>query len=108
MQMRVEDAAAILGARKSSAARYLLNRGLIEVVKVVPREVMGEELGMSIEGLAFAAYVHRGEKEDGTSNPHKVAVAHLQVELLGELSRTRQVYAYSLSRHRADSESTDF
>jgi hypothetical protein len=84
--MRVEDAAAILGGRKSAAAKYLLNRALIELVRVTPKEIMGEELGMTLEGNAFAAY--RNDKGDEMS-PHKKAVALLQVELLGELSKTR-------------------
>ena len=88
LQMRVEDAAAILGARKSSAARYIQTRTLIELVKVVPREALGEELGMALEGNAFNAY--RTEKlEESSQFPHRKAVSQLQVELLGHLSNTR-------------------
>jgi hypothetical protein len=88
LQMRVEDAATVLGGRKSSTARYILNRALIELVKTVPRDALGEELGMSLEAMAFNAY--RSEKlEDHLQFPHRKAVAQLQVELLGHLSTTR-------------------
>jgi hypothetical protein len=90
MQMRVEDAAAILGGRKSSAARYLLNRAMIEVLRILPKESLGEEMGMILEGNAFAAFTYRLDKDEG--NPHRKAVSQLQVELLGEISRTRWVY----------------
>lgn len=90
LQMRVEDAAAILAGRKSSAARCILNRALIELVKLVPREALGEELGMSLEANAFIAY--RSEKSDETAQfPHRKDVAQLQVELLGQLSYSRWV-----------------
>lgn len=88
LQMRVEDAAAILGARKSSVAKYILNRVLIELVKITPRDMLGEELGMMLEQNAFNAY--RLEKvEELIQVPHKRAVSQLQIELLGQLSRTR-------------------
>lgn len=88
LQMRVEDAAIILGGRKTSAAKYVLNRVLIELVKQTPREAMGEELGMTLESNAFNAY--RAEKlEEHNQFPHRKAVSNLQVELLGHLSGTR-------------------
>lgn len=88
LQMRVEDAAAILTARKSSAAKFILNRALIEIVRITPREALGEELGMSLEQNAFNAY--RTEKlEEGTQSGMRRAVAQLQVDLLGHLSTTR-------------------
>lgn len=88
LQMRVEDAAAILGGRKSSAARFILNRALIEVVKLTPKENMGEELGMILEQNAFNAY--RAEKLDESMQvPHRKAVSQLQIELLGQLSTSR-------------------
>lgn len=85
--MRVEDAAAILGGRKSSAARFILNRALIELVRLVPKESMGEELGMILEQNAFNAY--RSERLDEGLVPHRKAVSQLQVELLGCLSTNR-------------------
>ncbi|KAK8869950.1 hypothetical protein IAR55_000519 [Kwoniella newhampshirensis] len=88
LQMRVEDAAAILQARKSSAARYVLNRALIDLLKVIPKDSLDQELGMSLEHNAFNAY--RSEKlEEIMQFPHRRAVAQLQVELLGQLSGTR-------------------
>lgn len=88
LQMRVEDAATILSGRKSSAARYILGIALIELVKTVPRDALGEELGMSLESSAFGTY--RSEKlEEHTQFPHRKAVAQLQIELLGQLSVTR-------------------
>jgi len=89
LQMRVEDAAAILGGRKSSTARYILNRALIELLKIAPKESMGEDLGMLLETNAFNAY--RSEKPDDMHVPHRKAVSQLQVELLGHLSNTRWV-----------------
>ncbi|WVQ77970.1 hypothetical protein IAT38_000051 [Cryptococcus sp. DSM 104549] len=88
MQMRVEDAAAILQARKSSAARFIMNRALIELLKVIPKDSLDPELGMTLEQNAFNAY--RAEKlEDVMQFPHRKAVSRLQVELLGQLSKTR-------------------
>jgi len=88
LHMRVEDAAGILGGRKSSAARYILNRALVELVRLVPRDALGEELGMSLEANAFNAY--RSEKpEENHQSPHRKAVSQLQVELLGSLSNSR-------------------
>lgn len=90
LQMRVEDAAAILTGRKSSTARFILNRALIELLKVTPKESLSEDLGMLLEQNAFNAY--RSEKpEDSTQMPHRKAVSQLQVELLGHLSMTRWV-----------------
>jgi len=86
--MRVEDAAVILGGRKSSAARYILNRALIEIVTLVPREALSEELGMNLEANAFNAY--RSEKvEENAQFSHRKAVSQLVVELLGHLSNNR-------------------
>ena len=86
--MRVEDAAAILGGRKTSAARYIFNRVLVELVQLVPRDALGEDLSMSLEANAFNAY--RSEKlEENAQFPHRKAVSQLQVELLGHLSTTR-------------------
>lgn len=90
--MRVEDAAAILGGRKSSTARFILNRALIELVKITPKESLSEDLGMTLEQNAFNAY--RSEKlEESMQIPHKKAVSVLQVELLSQLSTTRFVCA---------------
>lgn len=90
LQMRVEDAAAILGGRKSSAARFILNRALIEVVRLTPKENLGDELGMLLEQNAFNAY--RAEKLEETMQvPHRKAVSQLQIELLGQLSTSRWV-----------------
>jgi hypothetical protein len=88
LQMRVEDAAAILGGRKSSTARYILNRALIELLKIAPKERISEDLGMLLEQNTFNAY--RSEKPDeNVQIPHRKAVSQLQVELLGHLSNTR-------------------
>ena len=88
LQMRVEDAAAILGGRKSSSARFVSNRALIELIKTIPKEALGEELGMVLEQNAFVAY--RSEKLDESQQvPHRNAVSQLQVELLGQLSMFR-------------------
>lgn len=71
-----------------SAARYILNRALIELVKLTPKDALGEELGMSLEQNAFNAY--RSEKlEELGQFPHRKAVSQMQVELLGQLSTTR-------------------
>ncbi|WVR05048.1 hypothetical protein IAU60_002060 [Kwoniella sp. DSM 27419] len=86
--MRVEDAAAILQSRKASAARYIMNRALIELLKVVPKDSLDDELGIMLEQTAFTAY--RSEKlEDTILFPHRRAVSQLQIELLGQLSTTR-------------------
>lgn len=90
LQMRVEDAAAILSARKIAIARYILVRAIIELVQVTSKDDLGEELGMTIEVNAFNAY--RSESLDtDVQSTHKRAVSQLQIDLLGELSRTRQV-----------------
>lgn len=90
LQMRVEDAATILGGRKTSASKYITNRVLIELVKMTPKEALGEDLGMTLESNAFNAY--RTERlEEHTQFPHRKAVANLQIELLGHLSDTRSV-----------------
>ena len=82
VNMRVDEAASIIGQRKASGARYLLNRALIELVRLTPKEVLGEEMGMTLETNAFNAY--KTERADeGNRKPG------LQVELLGELSKTR-------------------
>jgi hypothetical protein len=95
LQMRVEDAAIILGGRKTSASKYIFNRVLIEMVKQTPREAMGEELGMTLESNAFNAY--RAEKlEEHSQFPHRKAVSNLQVELLGHLSSNRSVTHYEV------------
>jgi hypothetical protein len=86
--MRVEDAAAILGSRKSFAAKYILTRALIELVKATPRDALGEEMGMTLEQNAFNTY--RAEKlEESAQSGQRRAVSQLQVELLGQLSTTR-------------------
>jgi hypothetical protein len=86
--MRVEEAATILGGRKTSASKYIMNRVLIDLVKMTPRDALGEELGMTLESNAFNAY--RGERlEEHTQFPHRKAVSILQIELLGHLSDTR-------------------
>ncbi|WVW83281.1 hypothetical protein I302_105300 [Kwoniella bestiolae CBS 10118] len=88
LQMRVEDAAAILQSRKSSAAKFIMNRSLIELLKVIPKDSLDQELGMTLEQNAFNAY--RSEKiEEIIQFPHRKAVAQLQVELLGQLSNNR-------------------
>ncbi|ODN73526.1 hypothetical protein L202_08027 [Cryptococcus amylolentus CBS 6039] len=88
LQMKVEDAAAILQARKSSAARFIMNRALIELLKITPKDSLDQELGMTLETNAFNAY--RSEKpEDVMQFPHKKAVSQLQIQLLGQLSKTR-------------------
>ncbi|WWC61281.1 uncharacterized protein I303_103862 [Kwoniella dejecticola CBS 10117] len=88
LQMRVEDAAAILQSRKSSAAKFIVSRTLIQLLKVVPKDSLDAELGMSLEQIAFNAY--RSEKpEEIYQFPHRKAVSQLQVELLGQLSNNR-------------------
>jgi hypothetical protein len=90
LQMRVEDAATILGGRKTSASKYITNRLLIELIKMTPKEALGEDLGMTLESNAFNAY--RTERlEEHTQFPHRKAVSNLQIELLGYLSDTRLV-----------------
>ncbi len=93
--MRVEDAAAILSARKIATARYIFVRAVVELLQVTQKDDLGEELGMTIEVNAFNAY--RSESLDvDVQSPHKRAVSQLQVDLLGELSRTRQVHPKGL------------
>ena len=88
MQMRVEDAAAILTGRKSSAAKYISNRATLTLIKLTPRDALGDELGMAIEQNVFNAY--RSEKlEESMQVPHHKAVLQLQAEVLGVLSATR-------------------
>ena len=85
LQMRVEDAAAILSGRKSSTAKYVVNRALIDLLKTAQ---LSEDLGMLLEQNAFNAY--RAEKpEESVQVPHRKAVSQLQIELLGHLSITR-------------------
>ncbi|WWC85329.1 uncharacterized protein L201_000192 [Kwoniella dendrophila CBS 6074] len=87
-QMRVEDAAAILQSRKSSAARFIMNRSLIELLKIIPKDSLDAELGMTLEQNAFNAY--KSEKlEEIIQFPHRKAVSQLQIELLGQSSKTR-------------------
>ncbi|EIW69507.1 hypothetical protein TREMEDRAFT_10419, partial [Tremella mesenterica DSM 1558] len=110
LQMRVEDAAAILGSRKSAAARFILNRCLIELVRVCPREALGEELGNNLELNAFNAY--RSERLDESASPHRKAVSQLQVELLGQLSQNRFLtvshrFVTEISRHITQQPSKD-
>lgn len=88
LQIKVEEAAAILQARKSSAAKCIMNRVLIELLKIIPKDSLDQELGMTLEQNAFNAY--RSEKlEDVNQFPHRKVVSQLQVELLGQLSKTR-------------------
>ena len=84
MNIRVDEAASILGQRKAAAARYLLNRALIELVRLTPKEILGEEMGTTLESNAFNAYKSERAEEAGRK-------PGLQVELLGELSKTRHV-----------------
>ena len=97
--MRTEDAAAILSSRKSSAARYILSRALIELITVTPKESLGDDLGMLLEQNAFNTY--RTERiEESPQIPHRKAVSQLQVELLGLLSNTRYVYSFIASKRK--------
>ncbi|WVO12730.1 hypothetical protein L204_100338 [Cryptococcus depauperatus] len=88
LQMKVEDAAAILQTRKSLAAKFIMNRALIELLKVIPKDSLDQELGTTLENNVFNAY--RSEKpEDVMQFSHRKAVSQLQVQLLGQLSKTR-------------------
>ncbi|WWC69609.1 uncharacterized protein I206_103552 [Kwoniella pini CBS 10737] len=110
LQMRVEDAAAILQSRKSSAAKFIMNRSFIQLLKVIPKDSLDAESGMSLEQNAFNAY--RAEKpEEIYQFPHRRAVSQLQVELLGQLSNTRFLtvsdrFIRELSKHTGQSQST--
>ncbi|WVF72479.1 hypothetical protein IAT40_007294 [Kwoniella sp. CBS 6097] len=110
LQMRVEDAAAILQARKASAARFIMNRALIELLKIIPKDSLDQELGMTLEQNAFNAY--RSEKlEEIMQFPHRKAVCQLQVELLGQLSNTRFLtvsdrFIRELGKHATSSQPT--
>ncbi|WWD01575.1 hypothetical protein V866_008520 [Kwoniella sp. B9012] len=110
LQMRVEDAAAILQSRKSSAAKFIMNRSLIELLEVIPKDSLDQELGMTLEQNAFNAY--RSEKiEEIIQFPHRKAVSQLQVELLGQLSNNRFLtvsdrFIRELSKHATASQPT--
>lgn len=86
--MRVEDAAAILSSRKVTAARFLCTRSLLQLVQSIQGQGMEDELGLIIESHTFNSYRSEKLDEDGQS-VHRRAILRLQVELLGELSRTR-------------------
>ncbi|WRT66978.1 uncharacterized protein IL334_003943 [Kwoniella shivajii] len=110
LQMRVEDAAAILQSRKSSAARFIMNRALIELLRIIPKDSLDQDLGMSIEQNVFNAY--RSEKpEEILQFPHRKAVSQSQIELLGQLSKTRFLtvsdrFIRELSKHATSSQPT--
>ncbi len=72
LQMLVEDAAAILSARKIATARYIFVRAVVELLQVTQKDDLGEEQGMTIEVNAFNAY--RSESLDvDVQSPHKRA-----------------------------------
>ena len=88
LNMRVEEAAVILTGRKSSSAKYILNRALCELVKTTPRDSLGEDLAATLEQNAFNSF--RSEKlEESSHTPHQKAVSQMQIELLGALSENR-------------------
>ncbi|KAL7422234.1 Cell morphogenesis protein PAG1 [Cryptotrichosporon argae] len=88
LRIRVEDAAAILGSRKSSAAKYIYIRALIELVRAAPKEAFAADVGMNVENTAFGLY-KPDRPDEHAQYPHRRAVLQLVVELLGHLSNTR-------------------
>ncbi|ORX39679.1 cell morphogenesis N-terminal-domain-containing protein [Kockovaella imperatae] len=85
--MRLEEAAAILSDRKSSASKFLLNRVLLELIAAIPRDILAGELGLDLEQNAFNAF--RSENLEEMQLPHRQAVSQLEMRVLGALSNTR-------------------
>lgn len=85
LQTRTEDAAAVLGNRKASAARFIFYRALIEIVRIVPPDALGEEVALNLEHASFSLF--RSERVDETA--YRRAVSALLVDFLSELSKTR-------------------
>jgi hypothetical protein len=85
MRMGVDDEATVLGARRVSAARYIYYRTLMEIVRVVPREQLGDDVALNLEHSAFSVF--RSERSEDTV--HRRAVSGVLVDFLSELSKTR-------------------
>ncbi|GMK55966.1 hypothetical protein CspeluHIS016_0210220 [Cutaneotrichosporon spelunceum] len=85
IRMGLDDEAIVLGARRVSAARYIYYRTLIEIVRVVPREQLGDDVALNLEHSAFSVF--RSERSEDTV--HRRTVSNVLVDLLSELSKTR-------------------
>lgn len=85
MQMRQDEAAVVLGGRKASAGRYIFYRALMEIIRVVPREQLGDDVALNLEHSAFSVF--RSERTEDFV--HRRAVSALLVDFLSELSKTR-------------------
>lgn len=85
LQIRSEDAASVLASRKASAARFILYRALITIVRIVPSDSLGEDVALNLEHSAFSLF--RSERTE--DHVHRRAVSALLVEFLSEMSKTR-------------------
>ncbi|BEJ00337.1 hypothetical protein CcaverHIS631_0501940 [Cutaneotrichosporon cavernicola] len=85
IRMGIDDEAAVLGARRVSAARYIYYRTLMEIVRVVPGEQLGDDVALNLEHSAFSVF--RSERSEDTV--HRRAVSGVLVDFLSELSKTR-------------------
>jgi hypothetical protein len=85
LQIRPDEAAALLASRKQLAAKYVYNRALIGIVRIVPPEALGEEAALNLEHAAFSLL--RSERADDIS--HRNTISALLIDFLGELSKSR-------------------
>jgi len=85
LQIRADEAAAMLASRKQLAARYIYNRALIEIVRIVPPDALGEEVALNLEHAAFSLL--RSERADDYAQ--RRTISSLLIDFLGELSKTR-------------------
>ena len=87
-QMRIEEVATVMSARKSGAARYIFYKAIIELLHSCSKDDIGNELGTSLENSMFGAY--RAEwPADSSAAPFRQELVDLQAELIGELSQAR-------------------
>lgn len=87
LQIRPDEAASMLHSRKQLAAMYLYYRALIEIVRIVPPEELGEEIALNLEHAAFSLF--RSDRPDDFANRRTIST--LLIDFLGELSKTRFV-----------------
>lgn len=85
MPMSTSDAIVTLGGRRASAGRYIYYRTLMEIIRVVPQEQLGDDVALNLEHSAFSVF--RSERTEDFV--HRRAVSTLLIDFLSELSKTR-------------------
>lgn len=85
MPISTQEAVVTLGGRRASAGRYIYYRTLMEIIRVVPREQLGDDVALNLEHAAFSVF--RSERTEDFV--HRRAVSGLLVDFLSELSKIR-------------------